>query len=542
MSMAEYDTQESKEPHDAILEIKKGMPAEWPGREDCDREIRTQAYVRMVKMHAESHMSDPRTLRDFVKSEPAPDAAYCRSRLGCDISSLLKWHYYIALFCTERGDWLRRAVPLILEGAGRAGGGVRTATYLLIAHNLNRWYNCGLDGRVLEAALEFVRGHGDEKFAHWFAEIVAALEKRPNVRDEIRDRLIGVARKVETGLSSGYLKAAIHVAHDKAPARAAWAEILERHGDEQDDPLRKLVHYDDAKRHLDDAGSVRRINQKAMTAQKSVSLTSYTHRHKIQPFPVKGDSGFERIAYLVRTLRCSIPRSVELARRTEQELRDQFPLPSYLFTRVAVCDDGIPRQISAGSVESDAVDHVRQLASTIRIMLNVLSVNVGPYEKDGRITTESYMDYIKSFGLHGGAALRLIRAGVEAHCSGDHVAAVHILLPQVEQALRSLLVARGAAVAKGRKRVQLDLLKQLIGQGAGVLDTDLAEFLEVWLVDEGESINLRNRVCHGLYADYENMEGYDPLRDLNHGTSLMLALTVCLLTAMSVDASSSTAR
>ena len=288
MDMAEYDMQESKEPHDAIVEIKRGMPAEWPGRDDCDREVGIQAYVRTVKMHSESSWSDPRALRDFVKSAPAPDAAYCRSRLERTISPLLRWHYCIALFCAGQGVWLRKAVPLILESAAKAGGGLRTATYLLIAHNLNRWYHCGLDESVLEAALEFVRGGGDKEFAHWIAEIVAVLEKRPDVRDKVRDRLIEAARGAEAETASDYLEAAVRVARDKAPAKDAWVEILERHGDEQENPLLKLRHYGNAKLHLDDADAVRRINKKAMIAQQPVRLPSHTHKFKAPPLRVQG--------------------------------------------------------------------------------------------------------------------------------------------------------------------------------------------------------------------------------------------------------------
>lgn len=531
MNLAEYDTQESKEPHDAILEIKKGMSDEAPGREDCDREVGIQACVRMVKMHSDSPESDPHALRDLIDTS-APDAAYCKSRLEGDISPLLRWHYYVALFCAMRGDWLGKAIPLILESAAKAGG-PRAATYLLIGHNLNRWYNCGLDGRVLDAALEFVRGGGDRKFAHWIVEIVAALEKRPGVRDEMRDLLIEEARAVEAGMVTAYLEPAMRIAHDKAPAKAAWVEILERHADEERDPMLKIRHYNDAKRYLDDADAVRRINQKTMTAQKYVKLTAHTYDYKISTCPVRGQNGFERVKYLVQTLRRSIP-TVESACRLEQEMRDRFPI-QHLFPRITVGDDGIPGQISEGPSMDDAVDHVKQFASTITTMSAVISASVGPYEKDGHITAESYAGYIELFGLQNGATMRLIRAGVKAHSSGDYVAAIHILLPQLEQTLRSLLVMRGVNVVKGKKKVRVDLLKPLIELGVDVLGRDLAEFLKVWLVDEGESINLRNRVCHGMYADYENMEGYDPLHEFHHGMSLMLILAICMLTAMSTD-------
>ena len=139
------------------------------------------------------------------------------------------------------------------------------------------------------------------------------------------------------------------------------------------------------------------------------------------------------------------------------------------------------------------------------------------------------------FGLLEDAAMRLIAAGIRAHFAGDHVASVHILVPQVEQTLRLLLEQQGVQTLGGRDRVRQDLLKKMIEKSEGALGRDLAEFLRVWLVDEG-SVNLRNGACHALYGDYPDMDGYDPLHELGHGMSLLLILAICLLVGMSTCA------
>lgn len=227
---------------------------------------------------------------------------------------------------------------------------------------------------------------------------------------------------------------------------------------------------------------------------------------------------------------------METARATEEEMRERFPIQR-LFVRINIGSDGVPgRRPGAAGTDDDAVaDHTGQFASTIRLLQAVLSANVRKYEADGRIKGGDYEGYLETFGLLTDAARRLVAAGIRAHFSGDYIASVHILVPQLEQALRLLLEQKGMLTLGGRDRVRQDLLKRMVADGKGVLGRNLAEFLRVWLVDE-DFANLRNRVCHALYGDHPDMDGYDPLHEFGHGTSLLLVLAICLLASMSVEA------
>ena len=535
MNWQEYDLQESQEPHFAIYEVKK----DGDGRQEWGREAGVQSYLRRAKQLAYSPWSDRAALLDFVRASPAPDAEHCRSRLGAGISPLLRWHYHTALFFAERGDWLCRAVPLVLDSARRTGDEFSASAYLLIAHNLNRWYNCRLDGRVLETALEFTRGCRAARTVRRAAEVVAVLETSSAVRDGLRDHLVGKALRLEPEKARPYLAAAIAVARDKAPAKAAWAGTYERHADMQEDPLLKLSYYECAKRHLDDPERLRGVNKKAAAAQKSVRLEGHAHMYNVRPCPVRGQCGFERVGSLVRTF-MRLVHTAEVVRLQAAEPCGPSPL-EHAFTRISLGDDGVPRPLGGGAGQGEAGGHARQLAHAIRLSGPALSAGARPHEDGGRITAESYVGYIESFGLCAPANLQLIREGAEAHCAGSYAAAVHILLPQLEHALRSLLEAGGAGTARGRE-AKLDLLKPMIERGGGAIGRGLAEFLRVWLVDDGAgSINLRNRVCHGMYADYGSMDGYDPLHELGHGTSLMLVLAICTLAVRSVHGGGSVA-
>ena len=535
MNWGHYDQQEDREPFDVLLGAKGSVGPADQGR--YDREVKVQGYLRMLKMNADSAGIPLERLRDFVDQSPAPDAGYCRARLDGKISCLLRWHYCLALYFAERGGWLAKAIPLILKSAEQADDSSRSSSYLLLGHNLNRWHNCNMDSAVLESALRHMREHRGDAHAHWCAKIVEDLEKHPEVRDEMRDLLLAVADSAKPDMMFLHLKAAIGVADDKAPARAACVRAYEQYADEVQDPLLKISYYNDAKEYLDDNEGQRRINAKIKEAQKHVKLGKFTHEWKAPKIDIPGATGFERVRYLVRLLRVSIP-NVDAAQAKEEEMREMFPLQR-IFTRISIGSDGVPgqRQGAAGP-DDDAADHTEQFARAIQLLKITFSANAREYEADGRIKESDYEGYLGTFGLLTDAAKRLVAAGVGAHFSGNYVASVHILVPQLEQALRLLLEQKGVQTLGGRDRVRQDLLKRMIAEGKSVLGRDLAEFLRVWLVDEG-SANLRNRVCHALYGDYPNMDGYDPLHEFWHGTSLLLILAICLLVGMSTDASES---
>lgn len=180
MDWEEYDLQEDEEPFDAVRRMADPPPA---GAE-LDRlilETKVQALARVAKEHANSLGSGHDEFLRAVKCDvPAYAASYCKRRYGGSASALLKWHYCIALHVAEReGEWLGRAVKLMLESADSAGDERRASSYLVIAHNLNRWHNCGMDDAVAGSALRLARGRKDSRLAHIYARVVACAEKIP---------------------------------------------------------------------------------------------------------------------------------------------------------------------------------------------------------------------------------------------------------------------------------------------------------------------------------------------------------------------------
>ena len=100
----------------------------------------------------------------------------------------------------------------------------------------------------------------------------------------------------------------------------------------------------------------------------------------------------------------------------------------------------------------------------------------------------------------------IIEAGIKAYLAGDHTLAVHLLVPQIEQALRVLLELAGGSVLKPARLGMLtykllhDMLQDpLLVQ---VLGEDTLLYLCVLLTDQ-RGWNIRNRISHGLCDVHE---------------------------------------
>ena len=220
-----YNSQEDKEPHDAAKDdLAEGLH---PSLLDLARymEVRAQADARLAKMYSENLDSTTYKLPVVARRRILPAVtAYCLSRYADGrVSSLLKWHYCLVLhLATGNAGWLARAIPLMLHSADGTADGLRASSYIISAHNLNKWSGCGLRGAVLASALRFARERPHNAFTHKCAHIVADLEADPGVRAEMRDRMIRAAGEADDYDAHQCLYAAKRLAGE--PAGTAGAE------------------------------------------------------------------------------------------------------------------------------------------------------------------------------------------------------------------------------------------------------------------------------------------------------------------------------
>lgn len=529
LDWAAYYHQEDREPSDVVVEMKGAVR-----RRDLDPdhllELQAQELVRRIKMRSQDYKSRQEELFECIKCEiPAEAVAHCKSRLerSGGISTLLTWHYYLLLYFAERGDWLKRALALILESAAKTSDDCRAFSYVMSAHNLNRWFNCHEDKAVLDSALRFVGERGHNSLTHWCVHIAADLERDPAARDKTRDKMIRAAGGLDHQDAVHCLEAAVHVAADNGPAREACMRLYEGHADGLGEPPLMMHKYIVAYRYAGSTEDRMRLADKAIRAAGSVEFTEYTHTFEAPAFDLPGDTGPERVRHLVGMLDELITAAGTAepdCDANERDCRDDF-------YRTSIGSDGLPGPSRPGPRGAEDAARGDRLAQYIQILAAFLSATALPYESDGRIAPRDHMDVIGSAGLPGGPTEALIEAGIERHHAGDYVSSVHTLLPQVEQALRLVLVKNGVPVAGAAgapAAPRYDPMKTVIRRGTGVLGTGLSAFLLALLTDM-DSVNLRNRVCHGLHSPSACPEGSSLPHDFGHATSLLLILVIELV-------------
>ncbi len=155
-----------------------------------------------------------------------------------------------------------------------------------------------------------------------------------------------------------------------------------------------------------------------------------------------------------------------------------------------------------GSLENDLEGHiVRQISQNLSFSQLFLRRVVSEAFKRGKIGTEVILEFIRKSPVISVERLVIIEKAIRAYFDEDHIVFAHLLIPQIEDALRNLVELSGGNVLKTSRnggyqlRTLDDLLRDQIMNE--VLGEDWATYFRILLTDQ-RGWNLRNKVCHGL--------------------------------------------
>jgi len=159
-----------------------------------------------------------------------------------------------------------------------------------------------------------------------------------------------------------------------------------------------------------------------------------------------------------------------------------------------------------GPIESDlegrVINHIAQQISFSSVFLRA---TIDRLHTKFSLTTEFFLNYLFRSAIFVENHRAIISAGIKAYFDGDHVVAAHVLIPQIEHAIRYLLKLLGRPIYKpGRNgALYLRTLDELL-RDEGVINTfgeRGVTYLRVLLTDQ-RGLNLRNDVCHStLHPD-----------------------------------------
>ena len=117
------------------------------------------------------------------------------------------------------------------------------------------------------------------------------------------------------------------------------------------------------------------------------------------------------------------------------------------------------------------------------------------------LTAEMFADYLFLSPIFQENKLEIVKKGLRAYLEDNHLIAAHLLVPQVEDAIRNLVENVGGSVLRrGRGGgFQVKLLDELLReeQCEEVLGEDVVLYFRILLTDQ-RGWNLRNGISHGL--------------------------------------------
>jgi hypothetical protein len=332
----------------------------------------------------------------------------------------------------------------------------------------------------LEGMLSATATKGSEQFDPFGAE--AAARRLASYYDR-QQRKADVQRVVRA-----YGNAFEHVAEDANPTLAmSWLQP---------------VHDEYKNRGMnEDALRVQKVSaEKGKQAKGDLK----EHRVEIKIEPEKIQAFLEAMTEgaphdaLLRIAAQFIP-NVENIQARLQELLTIAPLMARIGVTRIVGDHFAAR---AGSIEDDPEGRlIMQLADDIGIQNQFLSAAMERLREKTTLTTETILGVIDESPVYTGERRPLIQEGVQAYLDGDNTKAIHVLIPQIEQALRELLTLTGGTPLKpGRNAtMQLKNLNDLLREQGikNALGENLQTYLLTFLADQ-RGQNTRNIICHGL--------------------------------------------
>lgn len=154
-----------------------------------------------------------------------------------------------------------------------------------------------------------------------------------------------------------------------------------------------------------------------------------------------------------------------------------------------------------GSLEDDIEGHiVRQVSQNLTFSSLFLRLILDEAGKNLGLNTKSIMDFISKSPIINSERLTIIEKGVSAYFNQDYIIAIHLLIPQIEEAIRNLIEISGGNVLRPKNggyqlRTFDDLLRDEIIEAS--LGEDLAIYFRILFTDQ-RGWNLRNEVCHGI--------------------------------------------
>lgn len=289
--------------------------------------------------------------------------------------------------------------------------------------------------------------------------------------------------------------------------------------------LHKLYHRYEL--HDDAAGLLRTLEHRQSEMPEQLARFS-------TPFELKKEEVDALIDSIVTTrlsetlanlVQCFWVR-VESEREAMLELEKGHPLLAMIPQSLL---DHEGRKVAAiGGADDEEGRLIRHICQNLRFQDLFLRLIFPELIRRHKLSAEALIAEILASPLWSADRHNILDRGVRAFLDDDALVAIHLLIPEVEAAVRNLAGGSGVVLQKPHRNggYVLKNLDDLLREEAVVvsLTEDMALYLRIVLTDQ-RGWNLRNVVCHGLY----------PANQLNDAVARRVMMLVFFLSSFRVS-------
>lgn len=248
------------------------------------------------------------------------------------------------------------------------------------------------------------------------------------------------------------------------------------------------------------------MGKKAKDSMQSVRLSLPIEQGEIENMMEAITSGTSEET--LHRLGANFVPSVSDTKNLLEDIKRDCPFLS-LFGVAAVSDSGIVG--NAGSLEADPEGRLYlQIAESMGLSSHFLAWAIDAALSRHSIEEEQIVKFLFLSPVYSIGQSGFLKEGVAAYLRQDYVKAIHVLIPQIECAIRNILHSIEVPTTKiVRGNSQLKNLNDMLREPTleAVLPEDLRMYLRVLLSDQ-RGWNLRNTVCHGLLPFEQFERGY----------------------------------
>ncbi|NNM85823.1 MAG: DUF4209 domain-containing protein [Phycisphaerales bacterium] len=250
------------------------------------------------------------------------------------------------------------------------------------------------------------------------------------------------------------------------------------------------------------AVELQRLDMQSMKQMKEFSVPITISREELEAYTEKMLAGTATDAIKRVTCAC-IPRR----KGTDEQVRklaELYPVP-YQLMGFTLVDEAGRAVANIGTVEEDAEGRViTQTAQNLLVLNPMLHHLFRELSSRHKVGAEAVCGMILQSPAFAEDRHPVIRRGINACFDGDHEIAAHLLIPQIEQALRVIVTTSGGTTYKPSREpgtFQLRTLDDLLRDSSviKVLTGDVALYFRVVLTDQ-RGWNLRNNLLHGVIS------------------------------------------